>query len=66
MKGHEDLPALLMLLGVSVVGPVVAVRLKLPTPVILMLAGIALGPAGLACSRICRRSRSSRSSGFSC
>ncbi|MFO0588948.1 MAG: cation:proton antiporter [Polyangiaceae bacterium] len=46
MKGHEDLPALLMLLGVSVVGPVVAVRLKLPTPVILMLAGIALGPAG--------------------
>lgn len=51
MKGHEDLPALLMLLGVSVIGPVVAVRLKLPTPVILMLAGIVLGPAGIGVLR---------------
>ncbi len=47
MKGHGDLLALLILVAISVIGPVIAVRLKLPTPVILMMAGIGLGPAGI-------------------
>lgn len=38
---------LLLFVGVSVVGPLAAVRLKLPSAVVLILAGIALGPAGL-------------------
>ena len=38
---------LLLLLLVSVLGPIAAVRLRLPTAVVLILAGIGLGPAGL-------------------
>ncbi len=51
MNEHDDLPVLLLLLTISVVGPVIAVRLKLPTPILLMVAGIGLGPAGLGALR---------------
>lgn len=44
MHAH-DLPELLSLLTLSVVGPVLALRLKLPAPVVLILGGMALGPA---------------------
>ena len=47
MKEHGDLFALLLLLVVSVVAPVAAVRVRLPTAVVLILAGVACGPAGL-------------------
>ncbi len=47
MSKHGDLPALLLLLGISVIGPVAAFRLHLPTAVVLILAGLALGPAGM-------------------
>jgi Kef-type K+ transport system membrane component KefB len=43
---HGDLFVLLLLLGVSVIGPVAAFRLRLPTAVVLILAGVGLGPAG--------------------
>lgn len=46
MSGHGDLVALLLLLAVSVIGPVAAYRMRLPTAVVLMLLGVALGPAG--------------------
>jgi Kef-type K+ transport system membrane component KefB len=45
MKGH--IAPLLLLLTVSVVAPVAAVRLRLPAAVVLILAGVACGPAGL-------------------
>ena len=51
MSEHGELPVLLLLLTISVVGPVIAVRLKLPTPILLMVAGIGLGPAGLGALR---------------
>ena len=51
MSEHGELPVLLLLLTISVVGPVIAVRLKLPTPILLMVAGIGLGPAGLCALR---------------
>lgn len=43
---HGDLLALLLLLALTVVGPIVAVRAGLPSAVVLILAGIAVGPAG--------------------
>jgi len=52
MNEHDDLPVLLLLLTISVVGPVIAVRFKLPTPILLMAAGIGLGPAGLGALRL--------------
>ncbi len=47
MNGHGELLTLLLLLGVSVLGPVLALRMRLPTAVVLMLAGIGFGPVGL-------------------
>ena len=38
---------LLLLLGISIVAPVLAVRLRVPTAVLLIIAGILLGPAGI-------------------
>lgn len=46
MKSHGDLVALGLLLAVRVVGPVVAVRLRLPAAVVLILLGMGLGPVG--------------------
>ncbi len=43
----HDLSALLLLVAVSVVGPLVAVRARLPSAVVLIVAGMALGPAAL-------------------
>lgn len=47
MSDHGEVIALLILLSVSVVGPVAAVRLRLPTAVVLIVTGLGLGPAGL-------------------
>lgn len=47
MTAHGHLESILELVVVSVVGPVIAVRLKLPTAVTLILAGVCIGPAGL-------------------
>lgn len=47
MNEHHEMLSLLLLLSISVIGPVAAVRFKLPTAVILMLAGIAFGPSVL-------------------
>ncbi len=44
---NHDISALLLLVAVSVVGPLVAVRARLPSAVILILAGMGLGPAAL-------------------
>ena len=46
MNGHGDLVMLLLLVGASVVGPPLAVRLRVPTAVVLILLGMALGPLG--------------------
>lgn len=46
MNGHGDLLSLLILAGASVVGPPLAVRLRVPTAVMLILLGMALGPLG--------------------
>lgn len=51
MSAHGDILALLILLGVSVVGPVAAFRLRLPAAVLLILAGVALGPAAAGALR---------------
>jgi Kef-type K+ transport system membrane component KefB len=45
---HSHLTALFVLLFVSVLGPVVAVRVRLPTAVVLIVTGIVFGPSGLA------------------
>lgn len=47
MSGHGHLGTFLVLVLLSVVGPALAVRLRLPAAVVLILAGIACGPAGL-------------------
>ncbi|MBK8256985.1 MAG: cation:proton antiporter [Polyangiaceae bacterium] len=47
MNGHDELLALLLLLGASVVGPPLAVRMRVPAAVVLILFGMALGPLGL-------------------
>lgn len=49
--GESVFSALLLLLGTSIVAPVLAVRLRAPTAVVLILAGILLGPAGLGALR---------------
>lgn len=49
---HDDLPTLLLLLALTVVGPIVAVRARLPSAVVLILVGIAVGPAGFAWARV--------------
>lgn len=48
MSAHGHLETLFLLLLLSVLGPALAVRLRLPAAVILILSGIACGPAGLA------------------
>lgn len=48
MNGHGDLLSLLVLLAASVVGPVLAVRVRIPTAVVLILLGMALGPLGVS------------------
>jgi Kef-type K+ transport system membrane component KefB len=48
MSGPAHLQTLFVLLLLSVLGPALAVRLRLPAAVILIVAGIACGPAGLA------------------
>jgi len=45
VSAHGDLVALLLLVLASVIGPVVAVRVRLPTAVVLIFAGVGLGPA---------------------
>lgn len=46
--GEHLLRSLLILLAAAIVGPMVAVRIRVPTAVVLILAGLALGPAGLS------------------
>jgi Kef-type K+ transport system membrane component KefB len=48
MSGREHLLSLFLLVLVSVIGPPLAVRLRLPSAVTLIVAGVACGPAGLA------------------
>jgi Kef-type K+ transport system membrane component KefB len=48
MSTHGHLETLFLLLLLSVLGPALAVRLRLPAAVILIISGIACGPAGLA------------------
>src|SRR5215510_3341084 len=43
---HELLP-LVILLGLGVLGPVLAARLRLPSSVVLMLTGMLVGPSAL-------------------
>lgn len=45
--GEHLLRALLILLSLAIFGPMLAVRIRVPTAVVLILAGIGLGPAGL-------------------
>lgn len=47
MTEHDALSSILVLVFLTVVGPVLAVRLRVPAAVVLILAGIAVGPAGL-------------------
>lgn len=51
VAGEHLLQSLLVLLAVAVLGPMAAVRLRMPTAVILILAGIVFGPAGLSLLR---------------
>jgi Kef-type K+ transport system membrane component KefB len=48
MSGHEHLRAIFVLVLLSVTAPVLAVRARLPAAVVLILVGLAFGPAGLA------------------
>jgi Kef-type K+ transport system membrane component KefB len=48
MSAHAHLGTLFLLLLLSVLAPALAVRVRLPAAVLLILAGIACGPAGLA------------------
>lgn len=43
----KDMTALLLLVFLSVLAPAIAVRIRLPASVMLILAGLAFGPAGL-------------------
>lgn len=47
MTEHGALVSILLLVLITVVGPVLAVRIRVPTAVVLILAGIGVGPAGL-------------------
>lgn len=49
--GESTFSTLLLLLGASIVAPVLAVRMRAPTAVVLILAGILLGPPGLGVLR---------------
>ena len=51
MHGEHLFATLLLLLGASIVGPVMAVRLRAPTAIVLILFGILLGPAGIGVLR---------------
>lgn len=46
MTEAHELQALFVLVAVSVLGPLLAVRIRLPAAVILIIAGVALGPGG--------------------
>ena len=48
MNGHEELLSLLLLLAASVLGPVLALRMRVPTAVVLILLGMGLGPLGVS------------------
>lgn len=48
MNGHGELLHLLLLVGASIAGPVLAVRMRVPTAVVLILLGMALGPLGIS------------------
>lgn len=48
MSEHGELLPLLLLLAASVAGPVLAVRIRVPTAVVLILLGMGLGPLGLS------------------
>lgn len=45
--GEHLLRSLLILLAIAIVGPMIAVRIRVPTAVVLILAGLGLGPVGL-------------------
>lgn len=47
MNGSDDLRAIFLLVLLSVGGPVLAVRMRTPAAVVLILVGVAFGPAGL-------------------
>jgi Kef-type K+ transport system membrane component KefB len=47
VSDHGTLTALLLLVLLTVIGPVLAVRIRVPTAVVLIIAGIVVGPAGL-------------------
>jgi Kef-type K+ transport system membrane component KefB len=47
MNASGDLRTIFVLVLLSVIGPVLAVRVRLPAAVVLILVGIAFGPAGL-------------------
>ncbi|MBX3201514.1 MAG: cation:proton antiporter [Labilithrix sp.] len=47
MNEHDALGSILLLVLVTVIGPVLAVRVRAPTAVVLILAGVGIGPAGL-------------------
>lgn len=46
MHGQQAILELLTLVGVTVLGPVLATRLRVPTAVLLILLGLAVGPVG--------------------
>lgn len=46
MQGQETIVELAALVGVTVVGPLVAPRLRMPTAVLLIGLGLAIGPVG--------------------
>ena len=62
--GEHLLRSLLILLSIAVLGPMIAVRIRVPTAVVLILAGLGIGPAGLGLpatrrpSAFCRTSAS--------
>ena len=47
VSGSEDLRAIFVLVLLSVVGPVLAVRVRMPAAVVLVLVGVVFGPAVL-------------------
>ncbi len=47
MSGHDHLGTIFVLVLASVLAPALAVRIRLPSAVVLILAGIGVGPAGL-------------------
>lgn len=47
MSGTDDLRAIFVLVLLSVCGPILAVRARTPAAVVLILVGVAFGPAGL-------------------